>query len=99
MDGKSIKKVSVALSLSIVMIVTYYKINEYAQALGGRGGVSPIIALWTPFILFAALIWWMYRTIAMVPGGQPIGALERGFSRVAKLIGRLLPKRAAEKTA
>ncbi|MET0269725.1 MAG: LptF/LptG family permease, partial [Sphingomonas sp.] len=63
--------------LSIVLIVTQHKINEYAEALGGRGQVDPIIALWAPFLLFAALSWWMYRTLAHVPGGQPIGALER----------------------
>jgi lipopolysaccharide export system permease protein len=74
--------------LSIVMIVTYYKINEYAEALGGRGHISPIIALWTPFVLFAALIWWMYRTIATVPGGQPIGALERQFAKLGGLFRR-----------
>ena len=74
--------------LSIVMIVTYYKINEYAEALGGRGSISPIIALWTPFVLFAALIWWMYRTIATVPGGQPIGALERQFAKLGGLFRR-----------
>jgi lipopolysaccharide export system permease protein len=68
--------------LSIVMIVTYYKVNEYAEALGGRGSISPVIALWTPFLLFAALIWWMYRTLATVPGGQPIGALERQFAKL-----------------
>ena len=43
--------------------------------------------------LFAALVLWMYYTIAYVPGGQPIGALERGFSGLGKLIGRRLPGR------
>jgi lipopolysaccharide export system permease protein len=42
--------------------------------------------LWVPFLAFAALVWWMYRTLAHVPGGQPIGALERG----AAMIGRML---------
>ena len=74
--------------LSIVMIVTYYKVNEYAEALGGRGHISPLIALWTPFALFACLIWWMYRTLAKVPGGQPIGALERQFAKLAGLFRR-----------
>lgn len=63
--------------LSIVMIVTYHKVNEYAEALGALGRIDPLIALWVPFVLFAALIVWMYRTLAVKPGGQPIGALER----------------------
>jgi lipopolysaccharide export system permease protein len=36
------------------------------------------------------LILWMYWTLAYKPGGQPIGALERGFSKLAKGFGRLL---------
>ena len=62
--------------LSIVMVVTYHKVNEYAEDVGGMGIVDPFIALWLPFLLFAALILWMYHIIAHVPGGQPIGALE-----------------------
>jgi lipopolysaccharide export system permease protein len=81
--------------LSIVMIVTYHKINEYAEGMGSLGRIDPIIALWTPFVLFAALICWMYHTIAHKPGGQPIGALEVAFakmgSRIRKLFVRVPP--------
>ncbi|MBA2933453.1 LPS export ABC transporter permease LptF [Sphingomonas sp. CGMCC 1.13654] len=74
--------------LSIVMIVTYHKINEYASAVAALGKINPIIALWVPFLFFSALIWWMYHTLAHKPGGQPIGALERGFEKLAANIGR-----------
>ncbi len=74
--------------LSIVLIVTQHKINEYAEALGGRGQVDPIIALWVPFLLFAGLSWWMYRTLAHVPGGQPIGALERAAAKTGAAMRR-----------
>jgi lipopolysaccharide export system permease protein len=80
--------------LSIVMVVTYHKINQYAEEMGALGRLDPVIALWTPFVLFAAIIFWMYWTLAHNPGGQPIGALERGFSRVGKSIGRLFRRRA-----
>jgi lipopolysaccharide export system permease protein len=76
--------------LSIVMIVTYHKINEYAASIAALGRVEPILALWGPFLLFAALVWWMYRTIAHVPGGQPIGALERGAAKLGEAIRRRL---------
>jgi lipopolysaccharide export system permease protein len=66
------------------MVVTYHKINEYAQGVGGMGVVDPFIALWLPFLLFAALILWMYYVIAHVPGGQPIGALETFAAKVGK---------------
>jgi len=70
--------------LSIVMIVTYHKVNEYGEDVGGLGIVDPVIALWGPFLLFSALILWMYHVLAHVPGGQPIGALEKVASQAAK---------------
>ncbi|MGZ8282690.1 MAG: LPS export ABC transporter permease LptF [Allosphingosinicella sp.] len=79
--------------LSIVMVVTYHKVNQYAEEMGALGRVDPVIALWAPFLLFAALIGWMYWTIAFKPGGQPIGALERAFGRVGKALGRLVRRR------
>ena len=86
--------------LSIVMVVTYHKINQYAEQMGAQGRIDPIIALWTPFALFAALILWMYWTLAHKPGGQPIGALERLFAKAARALSRVLPtgrgRRAAE---
>ena len=77
--------------LSIVMLVTQHKINEYATSIAALGKIDPIIALWTPLLLFGALVWWMYRTLAHVPGGQPIGALERGAAQLGGWIRRHLP--------
>ena len=79
--------------LSIVIIVTYFKVNEYGQGIGGLGRVDPFIALWVPFAIFAGLVFWMYYTIAFVPGGQPIGALERVFAKISKVVVRWLPFR------
>jgi lipopolysaccharide export system permease protein len=76
--------------LSIAMIVVYHKVNQYAEQMAAQGRVDAVIALWTPFLLFAALIFWMYWTLAYKPGGQPIGALERGFSKLARGAGRIL---------
>lgn len=79
--------------LSIVIIVTYHKVNEYAEAVGGLGRIDPLIALLVPLALFAALVLSMYYMIAFVPGGQPIGALERGVARLSVAIGRFMPGR------
>ncbi len=79
--------------LSIVFVVTYHKINQNAEELGALGRVDPLLALWIPFILFGALILWMYWTLAHKPGGQPIGALERGFAKLTGLIGRLFGRK------
>ena len=75
--------------LSIIMVVTYHKINEYAEDVGASGVIDPVIALWVPFILFAALILWMYHVIAHVPGGQPIGALEVAAQKAGKQFKKL----------
>jgi lipopolysaccharide export system permease protein len=77
--------------LSIVMLVTQHKINEYATSIAALGKIDPLIALWTPLLLFGALVWWMYRTLAHVPGGQPIGTLERGAAQLGGWIRRRLP--------
>jgi lipopolysaccharide export system permease protein len=56
------------------------------------GKLDPWLALWVPFGIFAAIIIWMYYTLAYVPGGQPIGALERFFANSTKRIMRLVSK-------
>ncbi|MFC3581739.1 LPS export ABC transporter permease LptF [Sphingomonas hylomeconis] len=85
--------------LAIVMVVTYHKINQYAEAIGSLGRIDPLIALWTPFVLFAALVGWMFYTIAYVPDGQPIGGLERVAGKVGKWIVRRIPGRRPEAQA
>jgi lipopolysaccharide export system permease protein len=86
--------------LSIVMVVTYHKINESAEGLGALGRIDPFLALWIPFLLFAALICRMYWTLAHTAGGQPIGGLERGFAKFGsmfkRLFGRFLPMTAGD---
>ncbi|WP_372236908.1 LPS export ABC transporter permease LptF [Sphingopyxis sp. KK2] len=77
---------SLGIFLSIVLLVTQHKINEYAEDMGARGTVDPLIALWVPFLLFAALAVWMYYQTAHVPGGQPIGALERVAAKAGQKI-------------
>ncbi|HTH27471.1 MAG TPA: LptF/LptG family permease [Sphingobium sp.] len=75
--------------LSIVMIVTYHKINQYGQSVGALGLVDPFLALWGPFFVVGGLIAWLYHVTAHVPGGQPIGALERQFARLVRWLVKL----------
>jgi lipopolysaccharide export system permease protein len=79
--------------VSIVMVVAYHKINEYGQSVASLGRVDPLISLWGPFVLFAALILWMYWRVAYVPGGQAIGGLERFAAAVGKRLRTLVRRR------
>ena len=88
--------------LSIIMIVTYHKVNEYAESMGSLGRYPPVLALGIPFIIFALLIIWMYHVLAHKPGGQPIGTLERALSKLGKRlasIGKLFGRRSAVGTS
>ncbi|WP_293881065.1 LptF/LptG family permease [Sphingomonas sp.] len=73
---------AIGVFLSIVMLVAYYKINEYAEGMGSLGLVNPVAAIWVPFALFIALVGWMFYTLAYVPGGQPIGGIDRIFGKL-----------------
>ena len=83
---------SLGIFLSIVIVVTYHKVNQYAEQMGSQGRLVPEVALWVPFVFFAALILWMYHVLAHRPGGQPIGTLERSFTKLWRSIRNLLPK-------
>ena len=83
---------ALGIFISIVMVVAYHKVNQYAEQMGAQGRLVPELALWLPFLLFSALIFWMYHVLAHRPGGQPIGALERVFGRAARSVKKLMPE-------
>jgi len=84
---------ALGIFIAIVMVVTYHKINQYAESAGANGRLVPELALWLPFLGFVALIAWMYHVIAHRPGGQPIGALEASFAKLGRTIARLMRRR------
>jgi lipopolysaccharide export system permease protein len=83
---------ALGIFVGIVIVVAYHKVNQYAEGAAARGKIEPVLALWLPLVALSALIYWMYHVLAHKPGGQPIGALERAFSRAGKMARRLLPK-------
>jgi lipopolysaccharide export system permease protein len=83
---------SLGIFLSIVIVVTYHKVNQYAEQMGAQGRVITEVAMWIPFLIFSAMIYWMYHVLAHRPGGQPIGALERSFAKVGSMVRKLLPR-------
>lgn len=83
---------SLGIFLGIVIVVAYHKVNQYAEQAGAQGRIEPIVALWVPLIVLAGLILWMYHVLAHKPGGQPIGALERGAAKAWRTVRSLFPK-------
>jgi len=83
---------SLGIFLSIVIVVTYHKVNQYAEQMGSQGRVMPELAMWLPFVVFAAMIFWLYHVLAHRPGGQPIGMLERSFATLWSKVRKLLPR-------
>ncbi|WP_299194309.1 LptF/LptG family permease [uncultured Erythrobacter sp.] len=79
--------------VSIVLVVSYHKINQYGEDIAALGRIDPIIALWGPFVIFAALILWMYHRTAHVPGALALGALETVFAKLSKRISKLFARR------
>ena len=83
---------SLGIFVSIVTVVAYHKVNQYAEQMASQGRVDAILALWVPFLFLTAMIVWMYHVLAHRPGGQPIGALEAAASKSWRSIRALLPK-------
>jgi lipopolysaccharide export system permease protein len=81
---------ALGLFVSIVMVVAYHKVNQYANDVASLGKINPILGLWGPFLVFAAMILWMYWRVAYVPGGQPLGWLETASSKIMKRVKSLL---------
>ncbi|HEY7006746.1 MAG TPA: LPS export ABC transporter permease LptF [Sphingomicrobium sp.] len=79
--------------IAILVVVAYHKVNQYGEQAASNGQVNPILALWLPLVVFAAIIFWMYHVLAHRPGGQPIGALERFFAKGASRVRSMLPQR------
>jgi lipopolysaccharide export system permease protein len=86
---------SLGVFVSIVMITVYHKLCEYGQGVAGLGKADPMLVQWGPLVVFSAIILWMYWRIAYVPGGQPIGALERVAGNLAKRLREMMSRRRA----
>ncbi len=75
--------------VSLISLITFHKLTEYGERMGSIGRVDPVLSQWLPYIGFLALSLWLYRILSVVPGGQPIGALDRWFARIGSLVSGL----------
>ncbi len=82
---------ALGIFLGILIVVAYHKVNQYGEQAGAQGRLDPLLALWVPLIVLSAAIGWMYHVLAHKPGGQPIGALDRAATKIARFVRRLMP--------
>jgi lipopolysaccharide export system permease protein len=75
--------------ISLIALVTFHKVTEYGERMGSIGLVDPILAQWVPFSVFLGIALLLYRTLAHVPGGQPLGTLDRWFAKLSKAVSAL----------
>ena len=78
--------------IALITLVTFHKLTEYGERMGSLGRIDPVLAQWVPFIAFIALSLWLYRIIAYVPGGQPIGALDRWSGKIGAAVSGMVGK-------
>jgi lipopolysaccharide export system permease protein len=83
---------SLGIFIGILIVVAYHKVNQYADQAASHGRLDPTLGLWVPLVILTTMILWMYHVLAHKPGGQPIGALEWFFARIARRIRDLMPK-------
>lgn len=83
---------ALGIFVSILIVVAYHKVNQYADQAAANGRLDPTLGLWVPLILLASLIYWMYHVLAHKPGGQPIGALEWFFAALTKRVRAMMPR-------
>ena len=83
---------SLGVFIALITLVTFHKLTEYGERMGSLGRIDPVLAQWVPFIGFIALSLWLYRVIAFVPGGQPIGALDRWSGKIGAALSGLVGK-------
>src|SRR5206468_5232533 len=65
------KRSSSALGIfvSILIVVAYHKVNQYADAAAARGDIDPTFGPWLPLLFLAEVVLWMYHILADRPGG------------------------------
>ena len=80
---------ALGILVAIVLLVGYHKLSEWTERVGGAGRIDPFWGQWLPFLLFCALCVRLFWVLAMKPGGQPIGGLERFAQRIGRAVARL----------
>jgi lipopolysaccharide export system permease protein len=81
------------LVAGVLLVLTYHKIEQFSEAFVSLGQASPWVAIWIPFLLFAALSGYLFYIRAYKVEGGLLQKLEDLSGTVVGLVRRLLPKR------
>ena len=79
---------AVGIFVAVLLLVLWYKVDQFALARAGAGRSDPIIGLWLPFLGFAGLAIWLYDGFAHRIEGNPIAGIERGWTWLRATLGR-----------
>jgi len=69
------RKPGIGVILGLVVIVLYNQLIELGYNLVGTSGLSPILGLWLPFLIFGSLGMWIFYLSAYRPGFSIISVL------------------------
>ena len=80
----------VGIFVSIIVLVLWYKLNQFTLAQAAAGAIPPFWGQWMPFALFAGASGWFYYSFSHGIGGRPLGMLETAWSKLVRIWRRKL---------
>lgn len=77
------------LIISAVALVTLHHVLQFGESLGDTGRLPPAVAVWVPFLLFAAFFLWLFLSSRQRPGDNPISRTVLRLEWLLERAGRL----------
>jgi lipopolysaccharide export system permease protein len=85
---------SVGLIVGLILLIFYHHVLQFGEELADKG-VSPLITLWGPCLLFAGFGLWAFHATSVRPGYNPVMATIDRISDSVEYLGDLLLRRRA----
>jgi lipopolysaccharide export system permease protein len=87
---------SVGVVAGLILLILFHYILRFGEGLVETGKLSPLLGLWLPCALFAAIGLWAFQTTSKRPGYNPVtAALDRASEAVEGLRGRFVRRGSA----
>jgi lipopolysaccharide export system permease protein len=84
---------SLRMVVGIVLLILYYYVLQFGEALVRRGKFEPFTALWLPCLLFAGMSVWLFWVAERRPGQDPLSPLFDALNAISNWCRRLLRRR------